>query len=91
MSDERSKKTCAVPRPNRRPASKRNPPCKLNAEGVPNSTIFNGIDALSLLPDQALAGDPFSIAIVSSNLPDMMDSLWQKLPKQMRCLMRRTS
>jgi hypothetical protein len=42
----------------RRPASKRNPPCKLNAEGVPNSTIFNGIDALSLLRDQALAGDP---------------------------------
>ena len=81
MSDERSKKTCAVPRPNRRPASKRNPPCKLNAEGVPNSIIFNGIDALSLLPDQALAGDPFSIAIVSSNLLDMNGLTLAKIAK----------
>ena len=81
MSDERPKKTCAVPRPNRRPASKRNPPCKLNAEGVPNSTIFNGIDALSLFPDQALAGDPFSIAIVSSNLPDMNGLTLAKIAK----------
>jgi len=32
--------------------------CQFNAEGVPNSTIFNGIDALSLLRNQALAGDP---------------------------------
>jgi chromosome segregation ATPase len=31
--------------------------CQFNAEGVPNSTIFNGIDALSLLRNQALAGE----------------------------------
>ena len=65
----------------RRPASKRNPPCKLYAEGVPNSTIFNGIDALSLLRDQALAGDFFSIAIVSSNLPDMNGLTLAKIAK----------
>jgi len=90
MSDERSKKTCAF-RDQTATRIKTQPTLQTQRRRSTEHTIFNGIDALSLFPDQALAGDPFSIAIVSSNLPDMMDSLWQKLPRQMRCLMRRTS
>ena len=52
--DERRKIEENLRRSETKPATR----IKLNAEGVPNSTIFNGIDALSLLRDQALAGDP---------------------------------
>ncbi|MEO8427009.1 MAG: ATP-binding protein, partial [Verrucomicrobiota bacterium] len=54
---------------------------QLTAGGVRNSTSFNAVDALSLLRNQALAGDPFGVAIVSGDLPEMNGLTLAKIAK----------
>ena len=54
---------------------------QLTYGGVRNHAVANPVDALSLLRNQALAGDPFSVVIVSSDLPEMNGLTLAKIAK----------
>lgn len=43
----------------------------LNTRGVRNSTAASGNEALTLLRNEALSGDPFDVVILDSDMPEM--------------------
>jgi len=86
MSDERSKKTCAVPRPNWRPGSKRRIqkrsvklPIQRRRSTEQHHLQWNRCAFPAAQPGPG--GRSFSVAIVGSNLPDMNGLTLAKIAK----------